>query len=179
MDYEEIIDYLKSTPFETTLFSNFVETGTWNGDTTYKMKSKFDNVYTIELSDHYYSRALTLFKEDVNVSIIHGDSTEKILDVIKTSKGKTIFFLDGHWSNGDTSKGKKDCPLLEELEIINNNNKDETLIIIDDYHLFGTNQNENWSDITLKNTLEKVNERLFLYKEEKFRLILFLNSKIL
>jgi hypothetical protein len=63
------------------------------------------------------------------------------------NKEKVIFWLDGHFSSGDTGKGINDCPLIEELRVIDSNCHN-SLIIIDDYRLFGTNSAEDWTDIT-------------------------------
>lgn len=64
------------------------------------------------------------------------------------SSKKCIFFLDGHWSSGDTAKGDKDCPLIEEcLAIDSLYLSNESIILIDDYRLFNTKINEDWSGI--------------------------------
>jgi hypothetical protein len=66
--------------------------------------------------------------------------------------------LDGHWSSGDTAKGEKDCPLIEEcksIDLLYKSNKG--IILIDDYRLFGTNIDQDWSSITTENILKCFN----------------------
>ena len=92
--------------------------------------------------------------------------------VVNELNGDTIFFLDGHYSSGNTAKGTKDCPLLEELSIINRYFKYEGLIIIDDLRLFGTKVNEDWLDITTENLLNSIPERLEFSLELNDRLII-------
>ena len=71
-----------------------------------------------------------------------------------------IFFLDGHWSSSDTARGEKDCPLLEEISRIHDLFAHEAVIIIDDYRLFGTSRNEDWSDISKESILSILQSRV-------------------
>lgn len=49
-----------------------------------------------------------------------GDSTEVITELLEkfNETQKCVFWLDGHYSHGCTSKGEKDVPLLEECKSI-------------------------------------------------------------
>ncbi len=137
----------------------FIETGTLWGDTTLRMKDHFKQVHTIELSPKYFH----IFNEKVknseiqNIKCHFGDSSQVIPEILKTLQvnQKCVFWLDGHWSSEDTSQGDKDCPLIEECLGINEfYSADNAIIIIDDYRLFGTKVNEDWSDINANNIKE-------------------------
>ena len=138
----------------------FIETGTYLGDTTNNALKYFDNVYTIELSPYYAQMARDRFKNNLNLSIIEGDSSKVLYNLCNIITKSVFFWLDGHWSGGNTARGSIDCPLLEEIKIINNNLKSKCIIAIDDVRLFNTNINENWSGITRDNILEIVKSRL-------------------
>ena len=76
-----------------------------------------------------------------------------------TAKNNCVFFLDGHWSSGDTAKGEKDCPLIEECVGIDKTYKAKKgIVIIDDYRLFGTKINEDWKEITKESILNSFNK---------------------
>lgn len=137
----------------------FVETGTLVGDTTINLQSIFDEVHTIELSEKYFNISAERFKS-LNLKNIKnhlGDSIQVIPQILPSldSSKKCIFFLDGHWSSGDTAKGDKDCPLIEEcLAIDSLYLSNEAIILIDDYRLFNTKINEDWSGITKQSISE-------------------------
>jgi hypothetical protein len=116
-------------------------------------------LYSIELSEIYVKKARKRFINNNKVCIIHGDSSV-ILKTLNKINGDIFFWLDGHWSGGDTARGELDCPLLDELKIINDNYKQKCIVVIDDSRLFGTNKNENWSSITKENILNIVKDRL-------------------
>lgn len=97
-----------------------------------------------------------------------GASENVLIDILPNITGKSIFFLDGHWSADDTGKGKKDCPLYEELNSIMLYHKDNAIIIIDDVRMFGkgpTNSNNicNWEEINIEKIVEIVKIRLTKY----------------
>jgi len=140
--------------------NTFIETGTHMGDTTYNMISEFDKIYSIELSKKYADLAKTRFQDINNIKIIQGDSSHILRELPNEVVGNVFFWLDGHWSGGDTAQGNKDCPLIEEISIINEMYKMRCIIAIDDVRLFGTFINENWSNITRDSIIKIVKNRL-------------------
>ena len=178
--------------------SCFVETGTYQGGTIIPMSRYFKKLYTIEIKAHFSHnvRQIAQMKNISNINFIIGDSGEKLESIVKQISEPTIFFLDGHWCGLDTGYGGKDCPLLEEIQHIENNHNDNSIIIIDDARLFGIKRQkphhkdlshqmifgqegkvEDWTNITVDNAInclqqEKVKE----YYIEDDRLIIFLNK---
>lgn len=133
------------------IFSIFIETGTNEGITAFEMAPCFKEVHTVEICETLHAKALEKSKNlgFDNVTFHLGDSTDVLPQLLPSIEDHAIFFLDGHWSSDDTGKGKKDCPLIEELQSINELHKFASLIIIDDFRLFGTHFNEDWSAITV------------------------------
>jgi hypothetical protein len=144
-------------------FPCFIETGTYNGETTFEIEPYFDKVYTIEYSEKLHNRTKSKYTGN-KIKFLLGDSSIVFETLLPTIEDKCIFFLDGHWSHCDTGKSSKDCPLEEEISHINNLFKNEAIIIIDDYRLFGldrTNEGgEDWSQINKKNLLDILQDRI-------------------
>lgn len=115
---------------------SFVETGTYLGDTTSNASAIFDEIHTIELSKELYLKALQRFKDYKNVVVHHGDSGAILKDVLPNIEGRILFYLDGHYSGHVTAKGVSYTPVLEELEAIENTNKSDSVILIDDIRVF-------------------------------------------
>jgi hypothetical protein len=140
-------------------FNTFIETGTFLGETTISLEEFFEKVHTIELSEKYFNmfdeRKKNLEKFKITNHL--GDTVRVLPSILNNlnESDSSIFWLDGHWSSGDTAKGEKDCPLKEECEIIDSLYKSTiAVILIDDYRLFNTKKNEDWLDIT-EDKLEK------------------------
>ena len=145
-----------------TNYKIFVESGTCYGSTTFAMEPLFEKIYTIEIKKDFFNATKTKYTGN-KIEFLLGDSSNVFQSLLPKLESKCIFFLDGHWSAGNTGKGIKDCPLIEEITHINNLFKHEAIIIIDDYRLFGKGPNKqdeicNWEDISkdgLTTILEK------------------------
>lgn len=150
--------FLKLLHDEFTKYKVFVETGTFMGETINKMEPFFESLYTIEINENFYKNAVYNYTGN-KIKFINGDSSDIFKTLLPEIQEKTIFFLDGHWSGGDTGRGHKDCPLIEEIELINSVFKNDAIIIIDDFRLFGTYVNEDWRDINKQKIIEILNDR--------------------
>ena len=171
----------------------FIETGTYQGDTILPLEINFQELHTIEIKEDFflnvrkkYNSTLENKKKKINFHL--GDSSIILTKICPKINNNAIFFLDGHWSSGNTGRGNKDCPIYEELESIMLHHSHNSIIIIDDCRLFGKgphngNCKENWEEINIKNILKIVNSRIenhyFAPSEldEKDRLIIFLKQK--
>ena len=93
-----------------------VETGTYKGDMIVAMRPYCQNISSIELNGPLYEQAAERFKNDKAVTIFQGDSGEIMGEVIKDISTPIIFWLDGHYSAGITSKGSLHTPILREID---------------------------------------------------------------
>lgn len=116
----------------------FVETGTFRGDMVEAMKPLFAKVYSIELSDALFAAAERRFQQDPHVELIHGDSGKELAQIVERLDQPALFWLDGHYSAGDTAKGEKDTPIYDELDQIFRAPDLGHVIVIDDARCLGT-----------------------------------------
>ena len=114
----------------------FVETGTYMGDTVEYSKSLFQSIYSIELDAKLFENAKNKFKSDPHVSIIYGDSGERIQEILINIDKSILFWLDGHYSEGFTAKGTLNTPIISELNHILNRSISNQVILIDDARCF-------------------------------------------
>jgi hypothetical protein len=114
-----------------------VETGTCHGDMVAAMQHEFKKIISIELADQFYREVCERFKGVANVELIHGDSAKKLPEVVAKLEGRAIFWLDGHYSGGDTARGEKDTPVNEELRAIFTPGAPDHIVLIDDARGFG------------------------------------------
>jgi hypothetical protein len=111
--------------------SHFVETGTYYGATTEWASNNFSKVSTIELSQELYLLTSRRLSDKNNITFYCGDSRSILREIIKTSKEKCIFWLDAHWSGGETAGKEAQCPLITELNTIFSSSYDN-IVMIDD-----------------------------------------------
>lgn len=98
--------------------SVWIETGTYRGTTTASLSKMARKVYSIEASDYLFKQAQFRFRNHSNVVILHGESPSMLKDLLPTLTGTINFWLDAHYSSGNTYKGIVDSPLVDELRII-------------------------------------------------------------
>lgn len=142
----------------------FVETGTCEGKTIFRMERYFKELHTIEIKKQFYDAVCRKYKGN-KITFHLGDSTYELEKIVRNLSGNAVFFLDGHWSSGNTGRGEKDCPLYEELFSITNNFPHKAIIIIDDVRLFGKgpnigNRNEDWKNISFEGVLDIAKDRV-------------------
>lgn len=147
-----------------------VETGTYLGDMVEAQRNHFEKIYSVELSKKLFQRATKRFKVYSHINILNGDSGVVLNKLIQEIDKPALFWLDGHYSEGITAKGAKECPVLEELEAIQKSNFYH-IILIDDARLFnGTRDYPTLDEI--KQIFEKNNRVYSLtVKDDIIRLI--------
>ena len=119
----------------------WVETGTFFGDTTaFLSELGALQVYSIEPSPQFFDRARERFVSNDGVTILHGLAEDVLPDVLKGIVGDVSFWLDGHYSGGETFQGPKDTPIREELSAIAHRlpQFNRVTIFVDDFRCFGT-----------------------------------------
>lgn len=109
----------------------FVETGTYYGETARWASERFEHVWTTEFSDECYKGAIEKSAGVENVSFLYGDSRAVLPKVLAELEEEALFWLDAHYSGNETYGKSDECPLLEEISIVNRS-KYENAIIIDD-----------------------------------------------
>lgn len=141
-------------------YTTLVETGTYMGAMVEAQKARFNKIISIELAVDLYEKAKERFRHTKNVLILQGDSGKVLPKILKEIREPLIFWLDGHYSSGETAKGEKDCPIFEELDAIFNGANLNHVLLIDDARCF-----DGAGDYP---TIEKLTEYI-LGKNEKYR----------
>src|SRR3989442_483264 len=116
----------------------FVETGTYRGDMVEAMKPLFHKIYSIELSDTLFAEAKHRFKRHSHIELLHGDSGKELGRIMERLDQPALFWLDGHYSAGDTARAETDTPIYQELDHILRAPALGHVIVIDDARCFGS-----------------------------------------
>jgi len=126
---------VKSYAKKYSLFT-FIETGTYQGEMVDAMKNVCQNIYSIELSEMLYNQAKIKLSGVPNVNLIHGDSSIKLKELLININDRCLFWLDGHYSGGETAKSDIETPIMEELKIIFTHSVTGHIVLIDDARCF-------------------------------------------
>ena len=134
----------------------FIETGTFLGDTVYAIRGDFDRVVSIDLDPLLATNARRRFARNPHITILQGDSSRVLLDVLGPLAEPALFWLDAHWSGGITAQGDTDTPIAEELAAILRHPVLGHVILVDDARLFGMDPDYP--------TLEDIRNMVALYR---------------
>lgn len=115
-----------------------IESGTCHGDMVEAMRNDFTRIFSVELSPEFHAGAARRFAGVKHVEIILGDSATALTGILERMKEPALFWLDGHYSGGNTARGAKDTPIFEELTQIYRTGDTRHVVLIDDARLFGT-----------------------------------------
>lgn len=125
-----------------------IETGTFHGDMVYAMRRHFTKIVSVELSTTLYREARRRFQRYSHIEILNGDSGEVLPRVLTNLSEGCVFWLDGHYSAGDTAKASIETPIIQELQTILEHPIQEHVILIDDARLFdGTHDYPTLDDL--------------------------------
>ncbi len=116
-------------------FDDFIETGTYRGDTAAWAAQHFARVTTIELGPVYHAAAKARFQAAPNVRLVAGESSAVLREIVPALAKPALFWLDAHWSGLDTAGREIECPMLAEVALINSAPRVHT-VMVDDARLF-------------------------------------------
>jgi len=111
-----------------------VETGTWRGEGARRLAAVFPDVVTIELSSELHEMARDALSTDPRVRVLRGRSPALLREIADGTP--TLYWLDAHWSYGDTAGQQDQCPLLEEIAAISGGSTPTDCLLIDDARYF-------------------------------------------
>jgi hypothetical protein len=113
----------------------FVETGTFQGDSLAWASQNFERVWTIEISPQYQAEAKAKVGPLPNVEFLLGNSAAELSKVCERLRGPALFWLDAHAGAGFFG-AEDNCPLLAELETCLAGAREPHCILIDDARAF-------------------------------------------
>jgi len=132
------------------LFStdDFIETGTYLGDTLGYIAKSGVRCTSVELSRELYEAARKRFNEYKNVRLVQGDSGKILPELLKEINKPVLFWLDGHYSSGITAVAETHTPISAELQAILGHPIKRHVILIDDARCFdGQNDYPHLDDL--------------------------------
>jgi hypothetical protein len=127
-----------------------IETGTYYGEMVSAMKSKFEQIYSIEQNPELAARAKREFAKDFHIHIIQGDSQTALPDLLKSVDEAALFWLDAGYYGWSGEQGDKKR-LGVELDAILRHQINGHVILMDDAHgLDGKNGALTIEEVTKK-----------------------------
>ena len=116
--------------------SSLNETGTYYGQMVNFSRKIFSHVKSAEIYEPLYSHNVEQFRDDPRVKIFLGSSLKVLPEMIHSSEGRILFWLDGHYSGAGTGGVGDLSPITKELNIISLAERNDHCILIDDARCF-------------------------------------------
>ena len=110
----------------------FIETGTFMGTTIDEVARGGIHGESIELNVRYLERAKEVFRNRRVIKLHYGDSGVVLPELIAEIDEPCLFWLDGHYSGGDTAIGSAASPISSELDAILAHKHKGHVVLIDD-----------------------------------------------
>ena len=118
----------------------FIETGTYKGGSVeLALQCNFNKIYTIDISTQHKIECQNKFQKEIElnqVELLFGDTIDILPTIISSLNQPSLFWLDSHYDVHADIRGKFDCPILQELDIIQSSNIKHHTIMIDDLRIF-------------------------------------------
>lgn len=117
----------------------WLETGTNIGNTTAWIAQTFEvKVISLEPQRELFNQATQNLQGLTNVSVRLGTSEDLLENLLTYLEGPVTFWLDGHYSGGNTYLGATETPIRFELETIGHHLSrwPRVAILIDDFRCF-------------------------------------------
>lgn len=83
-----------------------------------------------------YKKAENKYERYPHIYLFHGDSGVVLNTILSGIDQPCLFWLDAHYSEGITAKGKLETPIMEEVTTILNHGVKDHVILIDDARCF-------------------------------------------
>lgn len=113
-----------------------VETGTYKADTVRCLRHSFDAIFSIEMDEGLFAKAVQRCHGQSNASLFLGDSTYVLPEILERLDEPALFWLDAHYSGGTTAAGTVETPILAEAKAVLGNPIRGHVILIDDCREF-------------------------------------------
>lgn len=113
-------------------FQTFIETGTFKGDTLASVAETGIRSISVELSREYFDRANQRFAGMSHVELHQGDAADVLPRIVALLKEPALFWLDGHYSAGETAHGALASPISTEMRCILDSPIEGHVVLIDD-----------------------------------------------
>jgi hypothetical protein len=112
----------------------WIETGTYYGTTAQFLAQICNHVHTIEPPAELAQAAKENCRNFNNITFHFGASEDKLEPIVSSIVGNCCFWLDGHYSAGNTFHGEVGSPIRHELKIIARhiNKLGKVVVLIDD-----------------------------------------------
>jgi hypothetical protein len=129
--------------------SVWIETGTYKGETTKVLATVADHVTTIEAQEFFYSTNIITLSKIKNVTALFGSSDillkAAIQEYVNAGFLNINFFLDAHYSGGETYGLTSNSPIIGELDVIEKflPKLKAVSVFIDDFRLFKAQDHED------------------------------------
>ena len=91
----------------------------------------------VEVEPRLAAWARVRFDGVANVRVVEGDSEQLMTGLIAELDQPALFYLDRHYSGGQTGKGQHETPVVKEVEAILRDAPNGSFVIIDDARSFG------------------------------------------